>query len=210
MMKFRIIKKALNDLLGTAAAGRFHVVGYERQGVDARQIMNNDRIIQVFYSQGAFKKSGGGLTGPKQHDIDFGIGLFVSAPARVDLSVINREGATQGQIEGALAAMQEGSYVADELFDELAEMVWNILTDGRNRDLGLKIGTVANNWVESIHKEGPVPRGALVVLTGEIHFTLSASEDVTGDIGVQVVRTAFGVTLDLPGDTVQKTGVLVS
>ena len=210
MMKFRRVKKALNDLLGGASAGRFHVVGYERQGVDAQQVKNMDRIVQAFYSHGDFRKSAGSLTGPKLHDINFGIGLFVSAPARVDLSVINKEGATQGQIEGALAAMQEGSYVADELFDELAETVWNILTDGRNRDLGLKIGTVSNNWVESIRKDAPVPRGALVVLTGEIHFTLSTSEDVTGDIGVQVVRTAFDVTLDLPGDTVQKTGVSVS
>ena len=138
MMKFRRVKKALNDLLGGASAGRFHVVGYERQGVDAQQVKNMDRIVQAFYSHGDFRKSAGSLTGPKLHDINFGIGLFVSAPARVDLSVINKEGATQGQIEGALAAMQEGSYVADELFDELAVGL---------RDLdGVKNGNTIGDW----------------------------------------------------------------
>jgi len=65
MMKFRAVNTAITTVLGAAAAGRFQTVGYESQGVAAVEIQNNKRIVQSYYSQGAFPKSGGSLSGPK-------------------------------------------------------------------------------------------------------------------------------------------------
>lgn len=191
-MKFRTVNKALNKLLGDSADGRYQTVGYETQGLDSSEFKDNKRIVQCYYSHGEFPRSGGSLSGPKKHDIHYSLGLYVSAAARVDLSAINREGATRKEVSDALSALQDGAYVADTEFDEFVEILFGVMTDGLNRDIGLPRGTVSNCWINSIRKDDPLPRGSLVVLTGEINFTLSVSEDITGDIPVPLTTGVFG------------------
>ncbi len=208
MMNFRTVNQAIIDALGDAAAGRFQVVGYRRQVKDAEGVRNNSRMVQSFYSSGDFPKSAGRQTGPAQHNMTFSIGLTVSAPARVDLSAINNPTATAPQISAALAALQEGAAVADNLFDELAEIVYQILMDGRNFDLGLSVGTVSKRWVDSIRKDQPTPEGSLVILTGTVQYSCNTVEQIPGDVG-----TAGGIistVLDIDGDNVERTGVEVN
>lgn len=208
MMNFRTVNQAIIDTLGSAAAGRFKVVGYQRQVKSAQEVKDNSRMVQSFYAGGDFPKSAGRQTGPVQHNMTFSVGLTVSAPARVDLSAINNPAATAGQIATALAALQEGADAADILFDELAEIVYQILMDGRNFDLGLPVGTVSKRWVNSIRKDQPAPEGSLVVLTGTIEYSCNTVEQIAGDTG-----TAGGIistVVDIDGDDVERTGVEVN
>lgn len=208
MMNFRTVNQAIIDTLGAAAAGRFQVVGYQRQVKSAQEVKDNSRMVQSFYAAGDFPKSAGRQTGPVQHNMTFSIGLTVSAPARVNLSAINDPNATAGQIATALAALQEGADAADILFDELAEIVYQILMDGRNFDLGLSKGTLSKRWINSIRKNQPAPEGALVVLTGTVEYSCNTVEDTPGDTG-----TAGGIistVVDIDGDDVERTGVEVN
>lgn len=208
MMNFRTVNQAIIDTLGAAAAGRFQVVGYQRQVKSAQEVKDNSRMVQSFYAAGDFPKSAGRQTGPVQHNMTFSIGLTVSAPARVNLAAINDPNATAGQIATALAALQEGADAADILFDELAEIVYQILMDGRNFDLGLSKGTLSKRWINSIRKNQPAPEGALVVLTGTIEYSCNTVEDIPGDTG-----TAGGIistVVDIDGDDVERTGVEVN
>lgn len=206
-MKFRTIQQALVTILGDASASRYQVVGYQRQVKSAEEVQNTDRMVQVFFSQGEFPRSKGRLTGPVQHIPTFSIGLTVSAAANVDLSVINNPASSAAQIATALAAMQEAASVVDESFDELADIIYQILMDGLNYDLGLSKGSVSNRWVNSIRKDNPVPQGALLILTGSIEYEVQTAEDITGDTGTPA--NILSTTLDIDGDDVERTGVEV-
>lgn len=202
-MAYRVVTAALINILGFYVPEGISVIGYRRQVKSSE----TRRTIQVFYSSGDFPKSAGRQTGPAQHNMTFSIGLTVSAPAKVDLSVINNPSSTPAQISAALLALQEGAAVADNLFDELAEIVYQILMDGNNFDLGLPVGSVSKRWVENMRKDTPAPEGALVVLTGVVQYSCNAAEDILGAIG-----TAGGIistVVDIDGDDVEKTGVEV-
>lgn len=207
MMNFRTVTAALITLLGDAAAARFTVVGHPRQVTDASEIKSAKRRVTVFYGGGDFPKSAGRQTGAVQHMLSYNVDLQVSEAAQANLSVLTAENSTAQQIAAALAAMQDASYLADQSFDELAEIVFQILMDGRNFDLGLPKGTISSRWTGSIRKDDVQPLGSLVVLTGRLTYTCQTSEEVTGDTGT-LATGGIETIIDIDGDDVERTGVL--
>lgn len=206
MMNFRTVTAAIQTILGDAAAGRFSVIGYRRQGRDAEEIRGDKRSVQVYFSSGDFPKSAGRSSGSTQHQMTFNVDLSVSAPAKVNLAAITTPGATAGQIATALSALQEAADIADEAMDELMEMVYQILMDARNFDLGLDRGIVSSRWVGSLNKDDPQPQGSLVVLTGRIQYTCQTVEAIVGEIGVAATG-GISTVIDIIGDDVERTGV---
>lgn len=206
-MNFRVITSALTSLLGDSATGRYRVIGHQQQSQNAEEIKDNLRRVQCYYSNGSFPKSSGRLTGNTQHQLTFNIDLSVASAAKADLSVINNPASTELQIAAALAAMKNAESQADLQFDELAEIVYQILMDGRNFDLGLGKGVISNRWIESIQKDDTQPYGNLVTLTGRLLYTCQTSESITGDAGVIMIE-GIGTVLDIVRDDVEKTGVV--
>jgi hypothetical protein len=180
MMNFRQIKTALLNLLGTEAANRYKVIGFQRQTKNASETKDSNRLIQVFYSSGDFK---GQNNGYKVHKITYRLEFTVSKACQGDMAAINREGATPTEIKNALSAFSEASDLADQSFDELIDIVYNILMDARNYDLGMTVGTVTNRWIDLVQKDQPVRNGALAVLTGFINLSVQTTEEVLGDTG---------------------------
>lgn len=207
-MNFRTIKDSIIDnVLGPAEAGRFQTIGFQRQTTDGEEVLGSNRFVQCYYSSGDFSKRGGRLNGPTQHDITFRIDLTVSSAAEGDLSVINNPASTPEQVSAALAAMQEATALADASLDELIDIVYQIIMDGRNIDLGLDKGTVVDRWITDASKDQPVPQGEFVVLTGAIRFTVRTAEQIPGDTGI--AANIFDTVIDIEGDDVEKTGVTV-
>jgi len=206
MMNFRVVNKAITCLLGKSAAGRFRVVGFQGQGQDASEIRNNKRLAQSYFSSGQFPKSSGRFTGATQHEMTFTIGLSVTSSAKANLNAINNVNATPSQIASALGQLQEGAAEADILMDELFEMVYQILMDGRNVDLGLPVGTISSRWINQLQKDEPQPQGDLVVLTGSVQYTCQTVEAVTGLTGV-LMTGGISTQIDQHGDDVEKAGV---
>ena len=205
-MNFRVIAAAGTSLLGLAATGRYTVIGYQRQGVAASEVKGSNRRVHFYHSQSDFPKSKGRQTGPVQNELTFNVDLIVSAAARVNISAIDAPGATPAQIQTALSGLQEASFIADQMFDELSELVYQTLMDGRNFDLGLGKGVVSNRWVDFARKDDPTPRGNLVVLSGRLQYTCQTVEVVTGDTGVSATG-GFDTLVDVVGDDVEQTGV---
>jgi hypothetical protein len=207
-MKFRCIKdQIINNVLGPGEAGRFRTIGFQRQGKSADEVLDNLRMVQVYFSEGEFSKRGGRLSGPVQHDITFRIDLTVSKAASVDLHVINDTGSSSTAVTLALVALQEASERADDSFDELVNIVYQILMDARNIDMGFDQGVISGRWIDRIQKDQPLPRGEYVVLTGSMFLKLRAVEQVSGDIGI--VDGIFDTTIEIDSDEVGKGGVTV-
>ena len=209
-MQFRTTKANLITILGDAAAGRYQVVDHQVQVVDSTEILGNSRRVQVFYGEGDFPKGKAALTGPTQHEAVYRVELAVSAATTVDLAVLNNPASTDGQRQTALAAFDSSAKLADDSIDELFDIVYQVLMDGRNVDLG-ETGPpykVSNRWVDGFRKEAPVPQGEYVELTASVQFSCQLIEEVTGETGTPAVSPAFDVVDDIIGDDNEKTGSL--
>lgn len=201
MMNFRIIKDSIITILGTAAAGRFRVVGFQRQTKGVEEFKGNLRLVTVYYSAGSFPKNAGRHTGPVQHDITYRVEFTVSAPALGNLTIINDPGSTPAQIATAIAGIQESAQIADESIDELFEIIYQILMDGQNVDMGLSIGIISSRWIDSIQKDEPRTHGDLVELTGNANLTFRTSEQITGDTGTpdaNIINSVLDIKDNIP------------
>jgi len=183
MMTFRTVKTAIQDLLEAQAAGRFRVIGKQVMSKSADEILNNDRLVQVYYSDGNFPKSSGRMHGSKTHDITIEIDMTASAGAVGDLSILENPDATAIQKAGAIAAIREASEIADTKIDELIDAVYNILMDARYEGLLLDKGTISSRWIDRIQKDTLLERGEFVVKTANMKYTCRVQEYVSGDIG---------------------------
>lgn len=210
MMLFRKVKQSItNNVLGPAEDGRFQTIGFQRQTNDAEDSLDNLRHVQVFWSSSDFPKRGSGLQGPYKNEASYKIELSAAKAVEIDLEILNDDLATDAERATALASFQEAADLVDESFDELVDIIYQIIMDARNIDLGMPKGVVAERWLSQARKDDPIPSGELAMLTGSMVLTCSISEEAPGDPGVDGVK-AFDTNIDISGDDIEKTGVNVS
>jgi hypothetical protein len=211
MMRFREVKQSLiNNVLGPAEAGRFQTIGFQRQKKSAEENKGNSRTIQVYYNSGDFPTSRGSLQGPNQHDLTFKIDITVSEPVGADLSVLRDNLSTPAEKAAALLLAQESAERADNSIDELFEIVYQIVMDARNINLGIDTSNfrVANRWIGQIQKDDGLENGDLFVITGSMQLTCRVSEDVTGD--TPTLADTIETKIEFDGDPNENTGVTVN
>lgn len=197
MMNFEVVSRALTQLLGDCSEGRYRVIGYQQPGKAASEIKGKDRTVQCYYAGGNFPRSAGSARRAPQHKMQFELAMSVSAAAQGDLRVLGNEAAAAGQIAAALTALQEATYVVDTSMDEFARIVYQVVMDARNVDLGLPKGAIEGRWVSQIQKNPPTSRGELVVLTATMTFECGTVEEIVGEAGTapgqNPILTSFDV-----------------
>ena len=207
-MMFRTVKDSIvNNVLGPAEEGRFVTIGFQRQSKSANEVLDMSRLVQVYFAGGNFDKPGRKIE--LAHDITYNIELTVSKAAEGDLSVINNPNASQAQISAAIMAFQEASDLADTSIDELIDIVYQILMDAQNIDLGMVAGEVSSRWVTGIKKNQPVPQGEYVILTASMSLTCRVAEEVSGEVGVAQTGKPYLTVVDIDGDNNEKTAIQV-
>ena len=210
MMNFRKIKKSITEnVLGPAEDGRYRTIGYQKQNTDVEDVLGNDRTVQVFFSSSDFPKNASGLQGPFKNEPSYRIELAVAEKSAVNLGALKDENATDEDREKAWKSFIEAGDSADDSFDELVEIVFQVLMDGRNIDLGMPIGDVSDRWVGQIRKDEPEPTGEYVMLTGAMMLTCSTPEEAEGDPGV-TGAAIIDTVVDIDGDDVERGGVTVT
>lgn len=180
MMKFRTMKSALVQLLGDNAGGNFRVLGYQDQPYGASEVLDDLRLVTVFYQAGLFEKRSSSWTGPVDHQVTFPVEILVSKSAKIDLSVIDDPGATNEERAAALVAAKNAGSEADDSMDEVAELVYQILMDNEHVDAELEEYSIGDRWITEFEKDPPIQKGDLVVLTGAFKYTCRLSEDLQG------------------------------
>lgn len=182
-MNFRLVKAALVNLLGAHAGGHFRVIGYQKEGTGAAEVTDLLRTVQVFYSEGKFPKSGGRVTGPTKHDMTFMIVLTVGSATKIDLSVLDNPASTPAEKAQALTDRQTNFKLIDDSWDELADLVYQILMDNRYKFLDLSgpdDPRIGSRWVTEAEKRDPEPRGGFALMTGSMDYTCNVDEPLTG------------------------------
>lgn len=216
IMEFQnLVKSVVENVLGKNERGRFRTVGYQRQDTDAQENLGLDRSVQVFYAGGAFPKSAGRARGTTMHDVTLRLELTVALEPEGDTQTITDENATESEIIAGLKAFQNSSQEADRLLDELWAIVYQILMDANNVNMGLlppddqpSAQMVANRWVDGFQKDDPIEQGGAMILTGKALLTARVAEAI---IGVEGVTATEGVStsLGINEDPVQQTGLQV-
>lgn len=209
MMNFRLIKNGLINLLGSAANNRYRVIGFQEQGKAATEIQDTGRSVKVYYSRGDLPKSSASTTGPFQHKMDFDIDLAVSKASEGDLAALENSNATSNQIASALLNFQQAAKLADDSIDELIEIIFQIVMDARNIDLGLENIFIGGRWITDIEKNGPIKRGDLVVLTGSMILNCNIDEQVSGEVpseAGEIIESALEIKTDSFGKAGTLTG----
>lgn len=207
MMNFRKIKENLIcKVLGPSANGRFQVFGFQRQVSNAEEILDLDREVQVYYSSGEFPKRGSRNTGSVAHNCTFSIVLLVAKAVVCDVSVLDDPNATDEDRALALAEGEQATVLVDESFDELCDIIFQILMDANNYDMGFAPGVVSDRWISRQQKDDIGTDGEYVVLSGSIEFTIQTREEIEGEEG-SGTATEYSVTVDQDGDDVEKAGV---
>lgn len=213
MMRFRVLKKNIIDLLGEKAADSFKVIGYQRQVKSAKDLKEGRRLAQVYFEQVTYPESAGRLRGKVTGNYTYAIELSLAAPAKMDVQKIldaadeaDPEVAEQMRAH-AMQSFVESAEVADEAWDEFAEVVWQILMDSTQYDFKMDKGTISNRWITEIRKDDTLPVGEQVLLTGRLTFTVHLLEEVQGASGVQGEMIDLG--LRVREDLVARTGVIV-
>jgi len=191
------IKNALDALLIKYAAGRFNVITARGQSQHANSV-EVMRQVSTYYSGGSFPLSEASVTGPYSHNGTITIDLLVAAASPVDLSALNNPASTAAQLSAALMASASAGARADELFDDLVAVVWNIIMNPANMELGLDYDP--NRWISTIQKNDPAPRGSLVLLSGTITMTATALEYPESEVGT--AGNAIDLTVELTPDIV--------
>jgi hypothetical protein len=196
MMLFRTIKSALETLLNNEAAGRFDVIGYQRQSKGAEE---TQKLVTVFYKSGNFPISASARYGATvKHEIEFSIEFTVSTPAEMDLSIIDNPASTPAERSAAIGAMITGAKIADDSIDELFDDVWNIILNPINADFQLNQFEIQDRWIDDITKDEAQPRGELIILTGRARLTCTAEEIPGGE--TPTPAEIFDSTIDIESD----------
>lgn len=203
MMAFRVAKTAIAALLADAAAGRYTVVGHQRQ---SRSADADNKLVQVYYSEGAFPKTGR-FKGEKRHDITIDIDIMVSARAAADIETLTSETATAQQRAQALASVHGAAAAADAQVDELIDIIYQILMDARNDELAQTDIRISSRWIDRVQKDTTLEHGGLVVKTGNLKYTCTVIESVPGDIGTEPATVAMDS--DVPAGDSDGAGVTV-
>ena len=207
MMQFETIKQALITTLGDDAADRYRVVGYQKQTEDAADFKDEDRVVQLFYSAGQFPKSASSLNGPFQHQMTFRVELSVAKAAEVDVATLTNPASTDVQRALAMQCFMESSALADAAWDEMAGIVFQVLTDARNIDFGLGKGVLSKRWADQLKKDEPVTDGEFAIITGSMMFTCQAEEVALGDDSGVIDLKKIKTVIDIEGDDNEQTAV---
>lgn len=213
MMRFRIIKEAIENILSENSAGRYRVIGHQERTVDAGDNVDNDRSIQVFYQSGDFAISQN-LVGPHDHMMRFRVEMNVAKGAEGNLSGVD-ETNSQAEIAAAISTFQNASALADSSFDELFDHLFQIIMSPIYLDFGLEKTDenpdgffVSSRRLVDFKKEGPMSWGEYVMVSGSFMIECKTTEYVVGEVGTSLLT--LSTQIDIVDDDVEKTGVEVA
>jgi len=178
-MNFEILRDGLEATLIANQGLLFRTIGEQKQSTGAEEVKGVLRTVQVFNSAGSYPKSKSSRRF-FEHDTDFQLEYTVSSPAKADLTVLDDPNASASAKQSVLLASQEGTRLADRLLDELRRIVFQILMNPVNQDLGLTKYLVSDPWLSNFRKNEPLPKGNLIVLTGSETFSAVVTETTDG------------------------------
>jgi hypothetical protein len=203
VMLYRQINEALKKKLFDDSNNQYNVIGFVPQNLSADSLKNNNRLVQVYYSNGSFGVTSNGRTRPANHQMTFNIDLTVSAAVKGDFATISNPSSTTSQKKAAIANFTTAADSASTQLDELIQLCYYSLMDGVFLDILEENYEVSDRWISDIEKDKTQDRGGLVVRVARLTFTCNAAEEPGGEEGedLQGINTSFELNNDANAET---------
>jgi len=208
LMNFQTLKRSIiENVLVPAEAGRYFTIGHQRHRASAEHI-NANRQVTLYYSEGTFPDGAAQSYGDVIHTPTFLVELLVATSAEIDLATLNDETASENDKAKALRAMSEASTRADEQMDDLIAIIWNVLMDARNEQMGVDppkdrpdLKMIASRKVDQIRKDTPSQDGEFFVLSASMRLTCRLEESIHGVSLPEPGDVTFDSDITLDGDS---------
>ena len=211
MMNFRVIKDAILETLCINQGSDFRVVGHQKQTKSAKEVTNDNKLVQVLYREGELPARGSSNISGAKHNLIFNIEFTVSAAAKGDIATATDSTATALERAAAISAIKEAVEMVDCQLDEFIDRVYQILMDASNRDFGLAKGIVSGRRIERIRKDDTIEDGSLVLKTGMFDLVCSTFEAVQGLIDPNAgEEKTIDTVIENVGDDVGQLGVEIT
>jgi hypothetical protein len=196
-MRFEIVRDGIILLLRSKAAGRFRVVGFEAPEIAPEEVLDNDRLVMVYYKFGTFPTSRSAVQGPFSHEPIYRIEMVTSCDATGDLATLDNANSTDAERAAAIAAFKRSELLVNNKMDELWGIVYQIIMDARNLNLGISKDAfrVGSRWLDRFEKQ-EIQKGNIVSLTAIAELSCKISEPALGDTGTDVAAPLFDVELE--------------
>lgn len=182
-MNYQSVQTALVTILGAAEASRYRTLGYRDEPIGQSEIDGISKLVSVYYTQGSFPLGSSGRHGPVTHKSIFNIELKLSQKASVDIATLEDSGSTAGERATALAGLQDAKDLANTNLDAFINIIFGVLMDSRNADLGLSKSIFWNRWISEIKKEDPMYFGNSVISSAILIYECEVEETFVGDSG---------------------------
>ncbi len=204
---------AVVALLGSQAAERFQVIGYQQQKKPAETTIDNP-LVQCWIDRAEIDWGRSPRNGPKEHEVGIKIQFTVAQPASVDIATLEDSSSTDAQRATALSNLTSPAVETTTALYAAWSAVFEILDDARNLTFGLAAGAISDKSYSNFKQDEFPPRGGPGILTATSMLEFRVKEAQIGEIGVQpdeVVNNAdlIGVGTDEEEDEVSKAGVLI-
>lgn len=202
-------------LLGSQAAGRFQVIGYQRQKKPAETLFNLP-LVQCWIANDDVNWDRVSATAPNIKEVRITVQFTVSQPAKADLLTLEDPSSTDNQRAAALVNLTTPAFETTKVLYEAYAAVSEILNDARNYRLGLTAKIIQEKEYDNFQQDEFPSRGGPGILTATSTLSFRVDQAQLGDLGNQpasVVSDAdlSGVSTDqAEEDTVSKAGVNVN
>jgi len=186
MMSFRVVYRSIIDnILGPGAQGRFRVLDYPMTLEGADGVLNNDRAVSVYFDKATFKRGSFRYPDP---DVVYNIDLLVAADSKADLLVLdqNFENEQRDIYFDAINRLQDAESRAENLINELIEIVYQLVMSPENDALGVdRIDPspnvcIGDRDITMIEKGSPSRKGNKVMLGAQMTLECNFDEKIFG------------------------------
>jgi hypothetical protein len=211
MKNFIIVQDAIiHNVLGPAEENIYNLLGYQSPKRASGEVDTTGVIVQCYYLRSSFPKNKGSEHGPVTNEVTYQVDITVNSEAKADVSVIDDPLKTDAEKGRAIENAVESGLLADSLLNKVIAYVYDVLMATKNFHFGLSESQspIGSRWVQRVEKDRPRDGGEQITLSASVEFIVSMAEDIPGEVGKSLVN--IDNTIDIEGDNVEKTGVLVS
>lgn len=185
-------------LLDAQAAGRFQVIGFQRQTKPAETRIDNV-LVQCWIESADVDWSRSTRNGPKEHEVSVKIQFTVAQPASGDAATLLDPNASDVARAAALANLTAADQQTSGALYAAWSAVFEILDDARNQTFGLPKGAISDKSFSNFRQDEPPSRGGVAVNTATATLDFRVKEDQLGEAGYAPDPVIYDNTLQGAG-----------
>jgi len=185
-------------MLGDQAAGRFTVIGYQRQKKPAVTRID-DVLVQLWIESADIDWSRSSRNGPKEHEARIKVQFTVAQPASGDVATLLNPASSDAQRAAALAGITAADINTSTAVAAAWSAVFEILDDARNDTFGLPKGAISDKSFSNFRQDTLPSQGGLAINTATASLEFRVKETQLGDSGTTPDPAIYDITLQGAG-----------